>query len=112
MQRRVRKLVRSGRSLGVFKKTLLIFGAILLLCRDSLREDVAQIWEHARLFVGTAFVVVGLLSFSSDRYCDGNTSSYYACTRPSTYYEYPWWAILLTVLGSVLIVLWFLRRKN
>jgi hypothetical protein len=75
-------------------------------------HDLANIVEHGRLFLGTFLTLVGILSFASDRYCDGNTSAYYACTRPATYYYYPWWATLLIILGSFSVMLWFLRKKK
>jgi len=104
---------RAGRrSVGFFKRTVFTVGAFVLYVRDALADDIKLMWRHARLFVGLVFVVVGTLSFASDKYCDGTTGSHYACTRPTTYYFYPWWAILLVILGSFFIVLWFLRRKK
>lgn len=82
------------------------------MVKDAIAVDAEEIIRHGRLFLGLALTLSGLLSFSSDRYCDGNASSYYACTRPATYYYYPWWAITLTLVGSFLIVLWFLRRQH
>ena len=101
-----RRIIRTG------KRVVFICGVIALAVKDVIAVEMDEILRHARLFTGLALTVVGLLSFTSDRYCDGNASSYYACTRPATYYFYPWWAILLIVLGSFLIVLWFLRRQH
>jgi hypothetical protein len=86
--------------------------ALVTLMRDMVADDVARIWMHARLFIGQLLLIVGLFSFASDKYCDGNSSAYYACTRPSTFYYYPWWAIVLIVLGSFSCMLWFLRKKG
>ena len=112
MQRKVRKLTYVRKLVNALKKVFRLFGTILIFFRNSLQDDIIQIWIHARLFFGTAFISIGLLSFSPNRYCDGNASNYYACTRPSTYYTYPWWAIGLVIIGSFLIILWYLRRKT
>lgn len=103
-----RPRVRVGR-MGKMWRTVV---AVVLFFRDAVMEDLARIWKHGRLFLGMVLTTLGVLSFASDRYCDGNTSAYYACTRPATYYYYPWWAILLILLGSCSIVLWFLRKKT
>lgn len=87
-------------------------GAFFLLVRDGLLRDAATVWQHGRLFLGTALLTLGLLSFESGRYCDGNTADYYSCTRPTTYYEFPGWAILATILGLFFVVLWFLYQKK
>jgi hypothetical protein len=100
---------RTGR---LFRRALFALGSLALWIRDGLADDLIVLAKNMRLFLGTALVLIGVLSIASDRYCDGNTSSYYACTRPSTFYYYPWWAILTITLGSFLIVLWFLRRRQ
>jgi hypothetical protein len=86
--------------------------AMLLFLKDKIYEDFELMLYHGRLFFGIILTGIGMLSFTSDRYCDGNTSSFYACTRPATYYYYPWWAILCTLLGTVFVTLWFLRKKK
>jgi len=91
---------------------LLVVAAVAMVFRDKVQKDVALIMAHSRLFVGIAMFSIGILMFQSDKYCDGNPSVYAACTRPSTYYYYPWWAIILVVLGSFLVVLWFLRKNK
>lgn len=87
-------------------------GALGQMVKEVLIDDLHTLGTNLRLFFGLGATLVGLLSYTSDRYCDGNTSTYYACTRPSTYYYYPWWAILLVVVGSWSVVLWFLRKKS
>jgi hypothetical protein len=77
----------------------------------SIARDVRLVAVQWRLFVGATLVVVGVFSFSSSMYCDGNTSAYAVCTRPSTYYFYPWWAIVLAVVGVWCLLLWFVRRE-
>jgi len=101
---------RRGFSIGRVMRRML--RALLLFLRDKVYEDVVLITRNWRLFLGMLFTSVGLLSFSSDMYCDGNTSAYYACTRPATYYYYSSWAIFFIVLGSFLVVLWFLRGRE
>ncbi len=102
---------RTQRKRGFLSVTFRTIGALVRFLFEKMREDVAVMLINARLYIGLAFLIVGLLSFSSGKYCDGNSSSYYACTRPSTYYYYSWWATILVVVGSFFIVLWFLRRK-
>lgn len=107
------RMVHVGkRSAGLVRRAFFILGAATLYVRDTVYEDVRDMLAHKRLFAGTGLILVGLLSFASDRYCDGSTASYYTCTRPSTYYYYPWWAILAVIIGSFFTVLWFLRRRH
>jgi len=94
------------------RRVVFVLGALVLFARDILVGDTQDVVRHGHLFVGIASILVGVLSFASDKYCDGNAANYYTCTRPATYYYYPWWAILLIVVGSFFIVLWFLRRKH
>ena len=103
---------RRRRRGGFVRRVFLTTGAFVLYIRDALFDDFRVMWREGRLFVGLFFVTVGLLSFASDKYCDGNTSSHYACTRPSTYYYYPWWAVACVVLGSFFVCLWFVRRQG
>lgn len=84
---------------------------LLARFRNALVGDVRTIVRHVHLMGGITCAFIGLLSFSSDRYCDGNTSIGYACTRPSTYYFYPWWAILLVVFGAVGVSVWYVRMR-
>jgi hypothetical protein len=103
-----RPRVRAGR----MRKTGRVIGAVWRMLCDAFVDDVHTLFAHLRLFLGVGATVVGLLSYTSDRYCDGNTSTYYACTRSSTYYYYPWWAIVLVVAGLYGVVLWFLRSRS
>jgi hypothetical protein len=93
---------------GLVRRT----GAFARVGVRALREDCIDLFLEGRLTLGSALLVVGLMSFTSDRYCDGTASTYYACTNPSTYYFYPSWAIVLVVIGTWFIVLWFLRRRR
>jgi hypothetical protein len=95
-----------------FVWTLRTVAAFFVFLKDKIQEDIIQIAHNGRLFLGILFVLLGTFSFASEKYCDGNTSSYYTCTRPATYYYYPSWAIMLIILGTFFIVLWFLRLKK
>ncbi len=112
MRRRVRRRSSARGVAGFVRRVMLTIGAFVSLVWRKLRGDIRVVARDARIFIGLGLVLTGLLSVASDRYCDGNASSHYTCTRPSTYYFYPWWAILLVIVGSFLIVLWYLRRKK
>ena len=103
---------KSKKRRGIVRVLMRIVGAFYFFVYDIVVDDIKVILYNSRLFAGIALVIVGILSFGSGKYCDGNTSNYYACTRPSTYYYYSWWAIALIVMGSFSIVLWFLRKKK
>jgi len=103
---------RKRRGPRVVRLFLRLVAAGALFFRDKIQADFVTIIAQSRLFIGIAMLGVGILAFQSDKYCDGNPSTYAACTRPSTYYYYPWWAIALVVLGSFSVVLWFLRKRN
>lgn len=111
MNEQVVKTKRKRRPPRAIVWFLRILAGIGLVFRDKIQKDAILIVLNSRLFIGILLIALGLLSFESDKYCDGNSSNYYACTRPSTYYYYPWWATLLVVVGSFSIVLWFLRKK-
>lgn len=82
----------------------------------SLMHRAASALRHllleTELFIGTALLAVGLLSFESDKYCDGNTADYLSCTRPSTYYYFDWLDVTLIVLGIFFILIWFLNKRE
>ena len=97
---------------GVVQGVIRVIIAVYLFIYDIVMDDIKIIVRNTRLFAGIAFTTIGVFSFESSKYCDGNTSNYYACTRPSTYYYYSWWAIFLIVIGLFSIVLWFVRNKR
>ncbi len=74
-------------------------------------ENFGASWAIVRregeLFFGTAVTIIGMLGFSSSRYCDGNTAEYLSCTRPSAFYYYDMGHIALVVLGVFYILIWF-----
>ena len=77
---------------------------------DMFAREWALLSGEGRLYLGAAFFIVGLFSWKADKYCDGNTAEYFACTHPVPYYYYPWWAITLVVVGALLLIGW--RRRK
>lgn len=79
---------------------------------DKLAHFVEVAGKEIELFVGTALVLVGMLSFESDKFCDGNTADYLSCTRPSTYYYYSSLDIAVIIVGVFLVLFWVLRTRR
>ncbi len=73
--------------------------------------NVRIILHEIDLFIGTVLLTIGLFSFESDKYCDGNTSEYLACTRPSTFYYFSSLDILFITVGLFFILIWFLKDR-
>src|ERR1700690_850362 len=79
---------------------------------DIAEQDGSIIKREGDLFAGAALVLIGLMHFQSNRYCDGNSADYLSCTRPSSYYYYGGLEIILVLLGSFFILLWFIKRGH
>lgn len=83
---------------------------------DAVWDFVAREWAilagEGRLYLGIALTLAGVMNFDAGRFCDGNTLDYIACTRPVVYYEYPWWAIALAILGALLLAGWWRNRNS
>lgn len=79
---------------------------------DFVMGSLGTIARDAELFIGVALTLIGLLSFQSDKFCDGNTAEYLSCTRPSTYYFYTPFDIAITVIGVFLILIWLRRSRR
>jgi hypothetical protein len=79
---------------------------------DYVTKNARTIVRQKELFVGTALTIIGLMSFESDKFCDGNTADYLSCTRPSTYYYFDALDIALVVLGVTLLLLWIARSRK
>lgn len=88
--------------------TLYLFDRFLIAGADNIRLAVRELG----LFLGLGALLMGLLNFESDRYCDGNTSQYLSCTRPSTYYYFDTLDIALIIFGVFAITLWLLKRRG
>lgn len=78
----------------------------------SFFKNYAVLRRESQLFLGASLFVIGFFGFESGKYCDGNTSEYLSCTRPSTYYYYDTLHIILIIVGVSLIMLWYLRRTR
>lgn len=82
---------------------------------DAVWDLVAREWAilagEGRLYLGIALTLAGVMNFEAGRFCDGNTLDSIACTRPVVYYEYPWWAVALTIVGALLLAGWW-RGKS
>jgi hypothetical protein len=68
--------------------------------------------KNSELFFGIVFFLLGLLSVSHGKYCDGNPADYYSCTNPATYYYYSPVAIALCILGALCLAMWFLKNSG
>lgn len=79
---------------------------------EVLGEYVQIARQHIELFLGAALTIVGVLSFNSDKYCDGNTVEYLSCTRPNTYYYFSGFDIALVVVGVSLILIWVVKNRS
>jgi len=93
--------------LNISRAILYFFDAAI----DSASINLRIIIKNINLFFGFALLLIGVFSFNSDKYCDGNTANYLSCTRPTTYYYYEGWDVALIVAGISLILIWFLKRK-
>lgn len=68
--------------------------------------------KEADLFVGVTLSLIGVLSFESGRYCDGNTADYLSCTRPATYYYFDTLDVFFVVFGVLLMLVWFFKNRG
>lgn len=79
---------------------------------DAVSEYVHVIVREKELFLGAGFALIGVFSFESDKFCDGNTANYLSCTRPSTFYYFDALDITLIVVGVFLLLIWFLKHSK
>lgn len=79
---------------------------------DAIIGYARIVWLETELFLGATLALVGLLSFSNGKNCDGNTADYLSCTHPSTYYYYGALEITLIVIGVFFVLMWFLKRRE
>jgi hypothetical protein len=77
---------------------------------DAIVDSAKVIQSEGRLFMGLALSVIGLMDFSNGKYCDGNAADYLSCTRPTVFYYYGTFEIVLVVIGVMLVVVWSLKR--
>ena len=79
---------------------------------DIAETDWAIMKREGDLFLGALIGLLGLLNVQSGKYCDGNTSDYLSCTRPTTYYYYNGLEVALIIIGVFLILLWWMKRQR
>lgn len=96
---------------GFFGKAWLVLAYFFDAFVDSLADTLHIVWKEFQLFLGTALALIGFFSFEADKFCDGNTADYLSCTRPSTFYYFDALDKVLIVLGVVLVMVWWVRRK-
>ncbi len=97
-------------------RILRIIGHTVMYLFDHLIDMFGDYWylmkREAELFIGTALLLIGLLSFHNGKNCDGNTAEYLSCTRPSTFYYFSGFEIFIIVLGIFFILFWHLKNKH
>jgi hypothetical protein len=79
---------------------------------EAIERDIAVMRREIDLFLGTILLLLGLLNWSTSKYCDGNTADYLSCTRPDAYYYYSGFSIALIVLGVLLILIWTVKKRS
>lgn len=79
---------------------------------DSVETDWHIIKREGDLFSGALVLLLGALNVQSGKYCDGNTSDYLSCTRPTTYYYYNGLEVALIIIGVFLILLWWQKQHR
>jgi hypothetical protein len=93
-------------------RTQSFFSALAHAFSRRTLQALRHLLLETELFLGTALVAIGFLSFESDKYCDGNTADYLSCTRPSTYYYFDWLDIALIIAGIFFIFFWLLKTRE
>jgi hypothetical protein len=104
--------IREGKRVKWFTTVWVSIEFISVQIADAIMDYLWIIRRELELFSGTALVLVGLLHWSSSKYCDGNTADYLSCTNPVTYYYYDAFEITIIVLGAFLVMIWFLKNRK
>ncbi len=99
---RTRGSALGARMSGTWERFLTAGDHLLTAIIDRLHTMIRE----KDLFLGLILLTIGLVSFESGRYCDGNTAEYLSCTRPATYYYFDWLDVICIILGVVFIALW------
>ena len=79
---------------------------------EALAENFRIIRSETNLFLGVTLFLLGLLNWSIGKFCDGNSADYLSCTRPTTYYYYGSFEIILILLGVVLVLIWLVKKRK
>lgn len=78
---------------------------------EAAYEDLKIVRTEVNLFLGVLLGLLGLFNWSTGKYCDGNSSDYLSCTRPTVYYYYGAFEITLIVLGTLLVLIWLVKKR-
>ncbi len=104
--------VKRGKIRHAWRFTSLFTAYLFESIIDAVGEYIGVIVREKELFLGAALSLIGLFSFESDKFCDGNTANYLSCTRPSTFYYFDALDITLIVIGVFLLLIWFLKQSK
>jgi hypothetical protein len=96
----------------MLKKVWISFEYLSVTFAEAIGGRLRAMWAELDLFLGALLLLLGLLNWSSGKYCDGNTADYLSCTNPATYYYYNALEIGLIVLGALLILVWFVKNRQ
>lgn len=103
---------RGERRAGIFRTAWLSLEYIAFHLAKAIGENVRVMRREVNLFLGSALSILGLLNWSTGKYCDGNTADYLSCTRPTAYYYYGWFSVTLVLVGVMLLLVWFVRNRR
>jgi hypothetical protein len=101
-----------GRVKRVMKNMSSMISPAFDVLMDGVEENGRIIRRESELFLGTLLTIIGIFSFNSGKYCDGNTADYLSCTRPATFYYYGWFEIICIIVGVFLVILWFQKSHR
>ena len=107
---RTRMNVVKAIALELARRAWLISFRFLDRLMDIVENDWSVVRREGNLFFGASLILLGLLNFQSNKYCDGNGASYLSCTQPTTYYYYGALEITLIIIGTFFVLLWFAKR--
>lgn len=97
---------------GIFRTAWISVEYLSYHFAKGVGDNLRVMQRDANLFLGAAFTILGLLNWSSGKYCDGNTADYLSCTRPTAYYYFSAPMIALVLLGAMLILVWFVKNRR
>ena len=106
------KGIRGGSIKRSLRTTWVVIQYLFDRFADAMAENVFVIGREGDLFFGTALTLLGILSFQSSKFCDGNTADYLSCTRPTAYHYYGAPQIIIIIVGVFFILFWFLKRRT
>lgn len=101
-----------SRSRGILRAVWISIEYIAYHIAKAFGENLRTMRKEMNLFLGAALTVLGMLNWSTGKYCDGNTADYLSCTRPTAYYYYSWFSVTLVLIGVLLVLVWFVRNRK